>query len=172
MMDFRAQLRYIRRTQEQGFTLIEVLVVVFIVALASTVIIVSLPSSEKQTTVQAEKLLRELNFASRESIASGFPTALFLTEDGYAFKHFREQEWSPDIRSTKLSNNRFTPTRLALYLEDGPITVEQLDSKPVITFYPIGDATPASLIVEGEGPTLYVNVMDNAKIKISDQVSQ
>lgn len=161
-----------RRSKEQGFTLIEVLVVVFIVAMASTVIIISLPSSEKQTVVHADRLLRELNLASRESIASGHPTALFFTDNGYAFKHFREREWSQDIRSTEIrSDDKSSQTRLGLYLEDEISTVEDLLSQPVVTFYPIGDATPASLIIEGEGPTLFVNVMENATIDISDRVS-
>lgn len=161
------------RYKEHGFTLIEVLVVVFIVAMASTVIIISLPNSEKKTVVHAENLLRELTLASRESIASGHPTALFFTDDGYAFRHFREREWSKNLRSTKVrSDDRFSQTRLGLYLEDGISTVEDLESQPVVTFYPIGDATPASLIIEGEGPTLYVNVMENAKIEILDRISQ
>lgn len=161
------------RSKEKGFTLLEVLIVVFIISLASTVIIVALPSSEKQTIKHADKLVRELNFANRESVASGVPTALFLTEDGYAFKHFREKEWSKSIRTTKIRNNtRQKHTRFGLILDDEVLTLEELDSRPILTFYPIGDATPASIVIEGEGPTLYVNVTDNANVEISDSVMQ
>lgn len=164
-------LQYSERHKEHGFTLIEVLVVVFIVALASTVIIFSLPASDKRTIVQADRLLRELNFASRESVASGLPTALFFTEDGYAFRLYREREWSENIRSTTLrSDKRSSKTRLGLLLEDEIVTNEELPTRPIVTFYPIGDATPALLVLEGDGPTRYLQVKDNAKIELSDRV--
>ena len=65
--------------RDAGFSLMEMLVVVFIIAIASTAVVLTLPEPTPDARKRADTLARELVQAGRESIISGEPIALTAT---------------------------------------------------------------------------------------------
>ena len=83
------------RHAEAGFTMVEVLIVVFIIALMSAVVVMNLPAAKPEAVSRADALVRDLNRASHEAIVSGEPVALAVRGGAYRFERYRAGFWSP-----------------------------------------------------------------------------
>jgi len=80
---------------EAGFTLVEIMIVVFIIALMSTLVVMNLPAGKPGAIRSADALYRDLNRAAREAIVSGEPVALAVEGSAYRFERYRAGHWSP-----------------------------------------------------------------------------
>lgn len=169
------------RVEQAGFSLIEMLVVVFIIALASTVVVLNMPSASSVSTQQAEDLARDLQRASRESIASGEP--LGLTTDGgtYMFLRYRDDVWSVHSEATALNDAGATAFQRTT-MEINPLgdvvkdedrarrnqdETDQPGLKPGLIFYPVGETTGAEILIQGPRGVVRITVEENADIRIS-----
>jgi len=73
-------------SRSRGFTLLELLIVVVIVALATTLVALSIPSnSGRALSRDAERLAALLEAARAQSRAAGVPVTWRLTANGFAF---------------------------------------------------------------------------------------
>ena len=168
------------RRHQQGFSLVEMLVVVFIIAMASTAVVLTLPEPRPDTEKHAQALMGDLTQAGRESIMAGEPIALQAEQNGYQFLRYREGVWTPLGRSvlfepgsqaeesTTLSvtsiveSRRITPTE-----EQRRSNVTSSELTPDIVFYPVGEATPAQIVLEQAGRQSIIIVSEDASVRLA-----
>lgn len=155
--------RSARLSKEAGFTLVELLVVVFIIALMAGLVVVNLPQPAPPAETHARALSRAFHQAARESIVSGQPIAWSLREKGGSrFERFAGGEWevmagSRDPRGQSGSGG--TVHVEVVYPAGGRVpaantggqTPGRTDKAELfhrqIIFSPVGEATAAEIIV-------------------------
>ena len=135
-----------------GVTLIELIVVIFIVALISTMAVMTFPPI-KGDMHEAETLARRLHWARQEALASGEVLGVQVTETGYAFLRYRLGEWRPVEGDRALAAFDWRDgTHVALTRNEHKIdlsgdefrTIEAPDL-PQIWLHPTGEATAFTL---------------------------
>jgi len=83
--------------KEAGFTLVEILCVLFLIGVTLSVVILSVPQSKSVLDEQAERLTVELNALAQDGLISGAVTAAGFSEDGYALYAFENSEWTERV---------------------------------------------------------------------------
>ena len=161
-----------RRHNEAGFTLVELLVVVFIIGLMAGLVVVNLPPRAPPGEVHARALTLALHRAARESIISGQPVSWALNGSGRSrFERYVAGQWqvmsAPGAGLEPLRNApsidlgveypegglrpRPPEERKTGVPAPGAATEESAYVRQVV-FSPVGEATPADIFVRsGEG---------------------
>lgn len=126
---------------ESGFTLIEILMVVFIIGLASGIVIMSLP--ERASALQQDGIIlqHDVDALANRAVLTGVPHALAFK--GRSYEGFARQagQWVA-IRGVA----RELSTGIALRIEDaGPVGTAH------IVFDPTGTPSGAKLSLTGQG---------------------
>ena len=123
-----------RGPNKQGFTLVELLMVVAIMGLAAGAVVLSVPDPRPSVAEDAERFAARLSRARQESILSNRPVAVEATAAGYGFAVFDGTAWSA------LDEGPFGPETWTAGTTVAP------SAPPVrIVFDPTGVADPASL---------------------------
>ncbi len=160
--------------RESGFSLIEMLVVVFIIALASTVVLLNLPSSQGQSLKDADQIKRDLQRAHYESIASGELIGFVAHRFGYQFLSYSDRQWiarsnlreiDKDARSN-LERTNLVVNALETEADDREEDDSNPELKPDIIFFPVGEATGAALTLQSPGGDIRILVAEDAEITI------
>ncbi len=152
---------------DAGFSLLELMVVIFIIGLMASVVMVNLPTSETDIVRETERTQRIMNLASGEAIASGGPVGWGVSSSGHEFRKYRFGKWEqmesgPLSRSDHLviprslsinviSDNRETSDRKSTSppfedVEDGD---DNNEFKPELVFFPSGETSGVSLSIAG-----------------------
>lgn len=127
--------------RELGITLIETLVALFIMALASSMIILTMPERPGPLEVASDKLANLAERAQQTALVSGIWTGVIETDQSYQIVMFRDGVWLPiSQRPVKIDGD--------LYSEDDR---ERADGEPVLKFGPTGTADPIRLYLSLEG---------------------
>ena len=123
--------RYFSR--ENGFTLLELLVVVVIVAILFTYTTLAIRSDSAEDIIkkEAQRMERLIELALEESILRGEEYGLEIYLDGYRFLRFTENQWLP-LSDDKILRERELPLEMELEmrLEETEIVIE-LASEPM-----------------------------------------
>ncbi len=82
-----------RRYAQQGFSLIELLVVIVIIGLLSTVVVVTMADPRGRITGDADKFAGRVRAARDSAVVSGRPMALWVSQTGYGFEQREEGAW-------------------------------------------------------------------------------
>jgi len=122
----------IHQQLQQGFTLLELLVVVVIVAILFTYTTLAIRSTSPEDLIkeEAHRLSRLVQLAAEEAILRGEEYGIEVYVDGYRFLRLEENQWQPIsgdklLRDRKLSNDM----EMEMRLEDTEISIEgALDS--------------------------------------------
>lgn len=125
-----------RITKEAGFTLVEVLTVLVIIGLVSSVVILSMPQPKSALDKQAEILSGQLNALAQDGLVSGTVTAAGFSEKGYTLYAFENSEWA-----TKASGEWQRDYRLVLTRNSAKLDMPK-STEPIILFQPNGLSTP------------------------------
>jgi len=128
-----------RITKESGFTLVEILAVLVVIGLMSSVVILSMPRPSSTLDKQAERLTAELNALAQDGLISGSVNAAGFSENGYALYSFENSEWTERSADEWQDSYRMTLTRGSARI-DLPKEVN-----PTIMFQPTGLSTPFEL---------------------------
>lgn len=128
-----------RITKELGFTLVEILVVLFVMALTTSVVILSVEPPKSPLEKQAQLLTGQLNALAQDGLISGSVTAAGFSEDGYALYSFENSEWAERASGEWQDSYRLSFSRANKKL-DMP-----KETDPIIMFQPTGLSTPFEL---------------------------
>jgi general secretion pathway protein H len=83
------------RRAESGFTLVELMVVLALLALATTAVIITMPASGSAAQAEADRLALRVAALRDLAIVEGRPAALVVSPSGYAFERQTEAGWEP-----------------------------------------------------------------------------
>lgn len=121
------------QTRSKAFTLLELLVVVVILGLISSVVVISVRRAgpEAQLPIEVERFIEVLQFAQDEAIYKNREYGVILAEDGYQFAYyeFDAREWVP-IEEDRILGVHKLPDGMMLSLE---LEGEPLDFPDPIT---------------------------------------
>ncbi len=138
--------------RESGFTLVELLVVVFILGLMSGVVVMSMPESKTSRRQQEENLIAAIGLLPRESIALGEAISWTHAEGQNFYEVYRSGEWvSHNSISKKLVLSGQTPdltvsvSTIGLETQRNNLQDDQIEAEPSIIFFPTGEVTPADI---------------------------
>ena len=86
--------REVTRRRQRGLTLVELLVVVAVLAIASSVVLLTAPPLRPKVRDDAERFAARLQIGLDQSISSTAPMRLSIDPKGYAFEIFDAGEWA------------------------------------------------------------------------------
>ena len=112
------------RKRRNGFTLVELMVVLVILGLAATAVVLAVPERGGSLHAEAERFAARAKAARDAAIVEARPVALTVDTGGYVFSHRRRGEWQAGPRHTwgedtaaetsgTLAGTRFDSTGLA-----------------------------------------------------------
>lgn len=157
MYNYERVMRNYRRMQ--GFTLIEILIVVFIIGLTASVISISIGDDKKDSAPyqEAQALLQAFAFVNEHTVLNGEIIALFVnqqeSEDAlnqrwcYSWKRLRDNVWS-EMPEDILPEHCMAETVVWELVIEGRIYVYDPDLEtqpPLLVFSPSGEATPVEM---------------------------
>lgn len=128
-----------RPKYESGFSLVEILVVLFIIGLMSAAVVLAFPKPKSALESQAATLASQLNALAQDGLITGSVNAAGFSKDGYALYTFENSEWTERASGDWQDSYRLSLTRASAKL-DMPKTKE-----PIIIFQPTGLSTPFEL---------------------------
>jgi general secretion pathway protein H len=122
----------IDRYSMQGFTLLELLVVVVIVAILFTYTTLAIRGNSPEELVQeeAQRLEQLVRLALEEATLRGEEYGIEFELNGYRFVRFTNNQWA-SLNTDKIFKGRTLPKNMEveLSLEDTEIVIDQADSK-------------------------------------------
>ena len=152
----QASLKPVWRSAEHGFTLVELMVVVTVIALASAIAVLAIPANRGAKEEAARFALRART-AHDLAITTGRPTAVWVTGAGYGFDARVEGSWIP--------------------LADKPLRVERWDERTRVSTGTAGrmrivfDTTgladrPAELRLSRDGDAASVTITADGSVRV------
>lgn len=85
--------RFSSRSAEGGFSLIELLVVIVIIGLLSSVVVLTMSDPRGRITGDADRFAGRVRAARDGAIVSGRPMALWVSQTGYGFERRADGAW-------------------------------------------------------------------------------
>lgn len=78
-----------------GFSLVEVLVVLMVMGLLASVAVLTMPGDERKLRDEAERFAARTSAARDEAIVGARPVALVVSDRGYYFERRLQGQWQP-----------------------------------------------------------------------------
>jgi len=80
---------------ERGFTLVELMIVVFIIGLVAGVVVLSLPGDGAALSEDADRFAARVAAARDQAVIGAAPVAVWVAPSGYGFEVRRDRAWQP-----------------------------------------------------------------------------
>ena len=84
-----------KRTQTRGFTLIELMIVITIIGLASAAVVWSIPDPRGRLLDEATRFAARTRAAQQSAIIVARPVSVWVTAGGYGFDERTHGAWAP-----------------------------------------------------------------------------
>ncbi|MBS9778569.1 MAG: type II secretion system minor pseudopilin GspH [Gammaproteobacteria bacterium] len=134
---------------EKGFTLLEILVVMFLLAGLSLIVLVNIPNqSDQSIKQQLDKFSLIVNQVSDTALIKNQTYGIFVAHDNFSIMQLNSNQWQPNTDKSIRRNQNNTNTKIQYRLqsvEGLPYKkhTESLDKQiPQIIFWPDGTITP------------------------------
>lgn len=162
----------------RGFTLLELLVVMFIMAIIVTFVTLNM-SGGKDQLAQEEiiRLGQLIKMAKQEAILKSREYAIRFNEEGYVFVIFNDNQWQA-LEGDDLFRSRKFPPQLKLDFnvngENVLFEVKEEEQLPHIYFFSSGEMTPFTITAasEGNGAGMTLRGKINGEILIEKTASE
>lgn len=159
---------------QHGFTLIEILVVMVIIAIITTVAVLSLGNGDRDRLVkqEAQRLSAVLGVASQDAVIQSSQYGLRVAGDGYEFLELRNQKWRPVPGQAALAHHSLPDgMRMTLSVEGlaAKLTSTDQDQRPQVLVLSSGEMTPfrARISASGTHAVAIVKGSPTGKIDVS-----
>ena len=150
-----------RRTaspHEQGFTLIELMIVITIIGLASAAVVLALPDPRGRLADEAERFAARTRAAHDLAIVGARPVSVWVSGGGYGFDERRDGAWVA-MADRPLRVTQWSKGTRAVPSGDAP--------RERVLFDPTGIADqPLDVTLERSNQTLVVHVGTDGKVRI------
>ena len=154
IFNYKLTSRKITRTASKGFTLLELLLVLAIMAMASILVVPNIGNIESRTfSAQIRQATSLLNYARRIAVVRGHPS----TASFYVGVEVRGDEQM--TRSARDSVGRWDSFGTAVRYRDSTDREIDIDDIIEITFYPEGGSTGGTLLLS-QGDRLVSIIVD------------
>jgi len=140
-------------------TLIEVMMVVFIIGLATGLVVLTLPPNPTPEQSDARVFAQNLSTAQDQAILSGQPVGLFLHRDGYTLQSWRAGRWEPVNGGANLSRGTQLDFR-------GGEREAPPEGWPHYIFDPTGVSLGADFQVRGRSERIDIVVNTNGEVQV------
>lgn len=136
------------RTQQTGFTLIEIMVVLIIVGLLAALAVFTMGGSSQQRELENEVrgLYLLMQTASEQAVLNNLELGLQLAPDGYQFVAYEDESGDWKASGERLFRPRALPEWLVVteFIEsDAPRLASSEDElRPDVVFFSSGETTP------------------------------
>lgn len=160
----RGRLRLLWCKRGQGFTLIEMLVVVLLIAITATLVVVNLqPDPDKQAHLEAERFAALVDQAREESVLRGRPIAVEVdtAKESYRFL-VAGDGWKPIVKDD-VFRERKIPEPLTIKVQTGS-QANPPDNKIVCQID--GSVSPFTVTIGTKHSGYKVSVDDSQKIVV------
>ena len=124
------------RPRRNGFSLVEMMVVLFVMGVLTTAVVLLLPGDADRLRRETERFAARASAARDQAIASGAPVAVVVSEAGYYFEERRDGAWSPAHRRGLALTDWSEGTVVAVATPGG-----QTGGRARIVFDPVGLAS-------------------------------
>ena len=108
-----------------GFTLVELMIVITVIGLASAVAVLSLPDRRGRVTDEALKFAARVRAAHDVAVVEASPVSIWVTRGGYGFDRRADGAWSPMTAK---------PLRVAQWEDGTQATIPDASGRVRITF--------------------------------------
>ena len=146
-----------QRRRSAGFTLLELLVVLFIIGVVASIVVVSIVGSDHKSIVrhEADRMVRTIELARREATLRNELWGVLIDVDQYEFRHyeFESEEWLPIDRRPYVGMV-LKEDYLLRYTVPDAIQNEGAEDEgpmPQIVIEPTGEITPFQVDVYHDG---------------------
>lgn len=141
---------------EEGFTLVELMIVLVIVSLMSTVVMLSLPDPRGSLTQEATRFAARAKAAQERAVIDARATSVRVTDIGYGFDERRQSEWRP-LANGVLADQRWS---------DGTEVGIGSAAAARIVFDSTGAAEAARLVLSRDGEQVTINIAYDGSIHV------
>jgi general secretion pathway protein H len=163
-----------RSTRDHGFTLLELIVVIFIIGLVSSVILLRTGAVrfERKTSVYAQQLESFLQVCQQQALLQPAVIGILFTKDKYGAYYFEEGKQSRWVALAGKDNfwrAREIPTDIALRIT-ASVAFHAGVITPQIVIQPSGDLTPFTINIgyANEAPRYRLSGNDAGEIFLQD----
>jgi general secretion pathway protein H len=147
----------LRRSAEHGFTLVELLIVLVLLGLASAAVIVALPDPRGSVTAEAERFAARAKAAQDRAVIESRAMAIRVTAAGYGFDRRAKGEWEA-IDSEPFNDRRWGEGIAASVAGSGAAR---------IVFDSTGMADPSTVTFIREGEQATVTIGQDGSIHVA-----
>ncbi|WP_188446660.1 GspH/FimT family pseudopilin [Sphingomonas psychrolutea] len=150
--------RFRASIDEHGFTLIELMIVVTIIGLASAAVVLALPDPRGRLTDEAERFAARTRAAHDLAIVGAQPISVWVSAGGYGFDERRDGAWVAMAER---------PLRVTQWSKGTSAQPSGENSRDRVLFDPTGIADrPLDVTLERSDQTIVVHVGTDGKVRI------
>jgi len=146
-----------RRPAEAGFTLVELLVVLAVLGLMTSVAVLAAPRGGPSLAAEAEQFGARLTRAKEEAVLTNRPIGVEVTPAGYAFRARTGTDWTP------LEDG---PFRTMAWGEGTVAAVDGHDPTGRVSFEATGAAEPLAVTLSRDARHMRVSVDASGNIRV------
>lgn len=155
-----------RSSRESGFTLIEILVVMALIAISVTFVLLNLQrDTDGIAKLEARRFAGLIEQARDESILSGHPYAVQVDPRGRTYTFLQHDKQWTEVKNDDVFRQRRFPQDLGISFK----TLNGPDSNGLLVIEGLGEITPFILTIRGKSLVYQVSVDNSQNVTIRSE---